>query len=45
MVLACDFIKMQTIVLEHLITQFKNRNGYEAICFVVENPVQPLCAI
>ena len=45
MVLACDFPKMELIILQHLFDQFKKSIACEAMCFKVENQVQPLCAI
>jgi molybdopterin-guanine dinucleotide biosynthesis protein A len=45
LILACDFPKMESIVLHYLHDQFKKSTAYEAMCFKIENQVQPLCAI
>ena len=45
LVLACDFPKMETIVLDFLLNQFKKNLACEAMCFKIEKQVQPLCAI
>ena len=45
LVLACDMLKMEVVVLRELMHQFKANPTIEAICFKCENQIEPLCAI
>ena len=45
LVLACDMLKMEVIVLLELLHQFKENPTIEAICFKCENQIEPLCGI
>jgi molybdopterin-guanine dinucleotide biosynthesis protein A len=45
LVLACDFPKLHSIALQHLLDQFRITNSYEVVCFSIEGNIQPLCAI
>lgn len=45
LVLACDFPKLDAIILQYLLDQFRKRDIYEAVCFKVDGQIQPLCAI
>ncbi len=44
LVLACDFPKIDTAILQYLLDQHRS-DVYEVVCYKVEDQVQPLCAI